>query len=53
MHIDVAMILWFFMLAFVVANLLPRPTGWGKLITWLCLVLLSIVLILLHALVLK
>jgi len=52
MTINAAMILWFFLWAFVVSQLVPKPAGWGKLAVWGCIVLLSVVLILLHALVL-
>lgn len=46
-----AIILWFIMLAIVVAHMVPvsAPRGYGKLLVWLVLVLLTVVLVLLHA----
>jgi hypothetical protein len=50
MTFTTAFVLWLILLALVVATLLPKPQGWGKLFVWLALALLSVVLVLVHAL---
>jgi hypothetical protein len=50
MVLTTAFILWLLLLASVVATLVPKPTGWGKLFVWFALALLSVVLVLVHAL---
>lgn len=48
MTINATLVLWFIMLVLVVAHLVPKPVGWGKLLVWGVLVLATIVVILLH-----
>ena len=48
---NTAIILWFFMLAFVVAQLTAIGRPWSKLAVWLVLVLITVVLVLLKAVV--
>ena len=50
MTLTTAFVLWLFMLAYMVAQLLPKPIGWGKFLLWIGLALLSVVLVLVHAL---
>ena len=49
MNFDMTFVLWLLMLVLVVAHLVPRPAGFGKLAVWAALALLSLVLVLTHA----
>jgi DMSO/TMAO reductase YedYZ heme-binding membrane subunit len=49
MVFDTSFVLFLLLLAFVVAHLLPKPVGWGRLAVWAALALLTVVLVLVHA----
>jgi hypothetical protein len=53
MTLNETMVLWLLMLAVVVSLLVPVSWKWGKLSIWACLALLTSVLVLIHALVLR
>lgn len=50
MTFDTALVLFLILLAYVVAHLVPKPGGFGKLFIWLALALLTLVLVLVGAL---